>query len=285
MYLPILLSSFGFIGFFIWYLAAENAATRRAAGLGAIAASLLTCGVALYPLSKTIILGLDLQGGTEFLAEVQDNPDAQALEQASSVIRKRLDVFGGREIVIQPEGTNRLKIQIPGLKGNMVPDVQKQITQAAKLELRLVPPNSQAILQSAMANGGKLPYEYALDYEILPLVEKDAHGVDQRSLIVVNRQASITGKHLTKAYRTIGQFGLSQVDFQLDDVGTKAMADMCRNYPGRQMAIVLCVLAMVAVVVGMDVLFSRKHFWPRLLSNVGIVLVFGAFYLRFLKRS
>jgi hypothetical protein len=54
---------------------------------------------------------------------------------------------------------------------------------------------------------------------------------------------------------------------------------------GRQAVIALCVLAMVAVVVGVDLLFFRNHFWPRLLSNVGIVLVFAAFYLRFLKRS
>jgi hypothetical protein len=53
---------------------------------------------------------------------------------------------------------------------------------------------------------------------------------------------------------------------------------------GRQAAAVLYVLAMVAVVVGVDVLFFRNHFWERLMSNIGIVLVFAAFYLRFLKR-
>jgi hypothetical protein len=46
----------------------------------------------------------------------------------------------------------------------------------------------------------------------------------------------------------------------------------------------LYVLVMVAVVVGVDVLFFRHRFWERLLVNVGIVLVFAAFYLRFLKR-
>ena len=45
------------------------------------------------------------------------------------------------------------------------------------------------------------------------------------------------------------------------------------------------VLAMVAVVVGVDVLFFRHHAWERLAVNVGIVLVFVAFYFRFLKRS
>jgi hypothetical protein len=53
---------------------------------------------------------------------------------------------------------------------------------------------------------------------------------------------------------------------------------------GRQPAAVLYVLALVAVVVGVDVLFFRHQFWPRLIVNVGIVLVFIAFYFRFLKR-
>lgn len=53
---------------------------------------------------------------------------------------------------------------------------------------------------------------------------------------------------------------------------------------GRQAAVALYVLAMVALVVGVDVLFLRHHFWWRLIANVGIVLVFVVVYLRFLKR-
>jgi hypothetical protein len=54
---------------------------------------------------------------------------------------------------------------------------------------------------------------------------------------------------------------------------------------GRQAAVALYVLAVVAVVVVVDVLFFRGHFWERLMANVGIVLVFAAFFLRFLKRA
>jgi hypothetical protein len=54
---------------------------------------------------------------------------------------------------------------------------------------------------------------------------------------------------------------------------------------GRQAAIVLYVLAMIAVVVAVDVLFFRDRFWERLAVNVGLVLVFLAFYSRFLRRS
>ena len=53
---------------------------------------------------------------------------------------------------------------------------------------------------------------------------------------------------------------------------------------GRQAAVVLYVAALVAVVVGVDVMFFKNRFWERLIVNVGIVLVFAAFYLRFLKR-
>ena len=41
---------------------------------------------------------------------------------------------------------------------------------------------------------------------------------------------------------------------------------------------------MVVIVVGVDVLFLRHLFWPRLLANIGIVLVFAVVYLVFLKR-
>lgn len=53
---------------------------------------------------------------------------------------------------------------------------------------------------------------------------------------------------------------------------------------GSRAAVVLYVLALVAVVIGVDVLFFRHHFWERLIVNVGIVLVFAAFGLGFLKR-
>lgn len=45
------------------------------------------------------------------------------------------------------------------------------------------------------------------------------------------------------------------------------------------------VLAMVAVIVGVDFRFFRDRFWERLAANVAIVLVFAIFYLLFLRRG
>ncbi len=53
---------------------------------------------------------------------------------------------------------------------------------------------------------------------------------------------------------------------------------------GRQAASVLYVVAMAALIVAVDFLFFRNRFWERVAVNVGIVLVFAAFYWRFLRR-
>jgi hypothetical protein len=53
---------------------------------------------------------------------------------------------------------------------------------------------------------------------------------------------------------------------------------------GRPVAIVLYGVAMVTVIVGVDLVFFRNLFWGRLIVNIGIVSVFAAFYLKFLKR-
>jgi len=53
---------------------------------------------------------------------------------------------------------------------------------------------------------------------------------------------------------------------------------------GRQVTVLLYLVAMAAVIVSLDLVFFRNRFWERLTVNIGIVLVFAAFYLRFIRR-
>jgi hypothetical protein len=53
---------------------------------------------------------------------------------------------------------------------------------------------------------------------------------------------------------------------------------------GSQVTTVLFIVLLVATIVVVDFLFFRNNFWQRLMVNIGIVLVFSAFYFRFLKR-
>jgi uncharacterized protein YacL len=53
---------------------------------------------------------------------------------------------------------------------------------------------------------------------------------------------------------------------------------------GRVTTSALYVALMIAVIVVIDLSFFKHRFWERLTVNIGIVMVFAAFYFRFLKR-
>ena len=53
----------------------------------------------------------------------------------------------------------------------------------------------------------------------------------------------------------------------------------------KSMFIGLYVGVLIAVIVSVDLLFFSNRFWERLMANIGIVLVFAAFYLRFVKNG
>ena len=42
-------------------------------------------------------------------------------------------------------------------------------------------------------------------------------------------------------------------------------------------------MLLVVTIVAVDLLFFKGQLWERLMVNIGIVLVFSAFYFRFLK--
>src|SRR5205807_1817925 len=71
--------------------------------------------------SGKIRLGLDLQGGSSFLVAMDTNQlkraeeKQSALENAVEVLRKRVDSLGIAEPLLQPEGTDKILIQLPGL--------------------------------------------------------------------------------------------------------------------------------------------------------------------------
>jgi len=47
---------------------------------------------------------------------------------------------------------------------------------------------------------------------------------------------------------------------------------------------ILYIVLLAAVIVAVDLLFFRNRFWARLIANIGIVLIFGAVYLLFLRQ-
>jgi hypothetical protein len=51
----------------------------------------------------------------------------------------------------------------------------------------------------------------------------------------------------------------------------------------RNATVTIYILVMIALIIGVDVLFLKDRFWLRLFVNVGIVLVFAAVYFAVLR--
>ena len=78
-------------------------------------------------------------------------------EQAVEVIRKRVDEFGVSEPVITKEGTDHILVQIPGLSTAQVETARQQLQKVAKLEFRLVHPNSDQLVRQIQAGTAFTP--------------------------------------------------------------------------------------------------------------------------------
>lgn len=110
------------------------------------------------PLKEKIRLGLDLQGGTRFVLQV-DTTDLSAdmLRDAQSraieVIRNRIDAMGVAEPVIYGEPGNRIIVEIPGLKTEDRDRAVKNIQSAAYLEFRMVHPDNERLIDELFDKG------------------------------------------------------------------------------------------------------------------------------------
>ncbi len=189
--------------------------------------------------SGRIKLGLDLQGGTSFLVEMETNKlsnpsDAGgALSQAVEVLRKRIDRFGVAEPVIQPAGGNRILIQLPGLSEADKESAKEQIQKAAYLEFRMVKDDSDEIIN----NNEPIPP----GYELLKHVELQPNGPPHIEQVIVKKKPEngLAGDIIKSAMVVRGNLGEPQIDFTLNDNGAKRFAEVTRNNVNHRLAIVL----------------------------------------------
>jgi SecD/SecF fusion protein len=202
--------------------------------------------------SGKIKLGLDLQGGTAFLLEMNTNALAAsaangdtnavpgtvdtsgALSQAVEVLRKRVDGFGVSEPVIQLVGGNQILIQLPGLSEADKESAEANIRKKAFLEFRMVSENSDEIL----ANNEPVPPGYV----VLRHVEPPENGKPTPPEIVVVKnkaEPGLSGDIVKSARMGRGNLGEPIIEFTLTDAAGKRFGDVTRDNIGRRLAIVL----------------------------------------------
>lgn len=226
--------SFLFLALFVWYLAATDEKSRRMSSVGQIVALLAISFISLFwpghpnhssGIGHTNIKpGLDLQGGSQFTLQLAGEPSTQALDQAVEVIRKRIDAKGVAEPLIQPSGTNRIIVQIPGIDDQLKADYRAQLERVAKLEFRMVHPRNNQVLADVKA-GQPVP----VGYEVLPYRETDTKGQVTEGEIVVKRRAAMSGKNVKAASRGFTQIGLPEVIIYFTSEGTELFGQTTKN--------------------------------------------------------
>jgi SecD/SecF fusion protein len=199
--------------------------------------------------SGKIKLGLDLQGGTAFLVEMDTNTlanpgdtnavvssqdTAGALSQAVEVLRKRVDQFGVAEPVIQPMGGNQILIQLPGLSEADKDSAATNIQKAAYLEFRMVKEDSDEIIN----NNDPIPP----GYELLKHIEPPQNGKPTPpEIVIVKKKAEngLAGDIVKNAMMGRDQMGAPNIQFTLTDAAGRRFGEVTRNNIGQRLAIVL----------------------------------------------
>ncbi len=194
-----------------------------------------------------IKLGLDLQGGTSFLVgmdtsklEISDTnvltrgeAKEHALSQAVEVLRKRIDKFGVAEPLIQPAGSDRILIQLPGLSEELKEEYKRKIQKAAYLEFRLVHEKSKDLLDQGLTEPG---------YDILRTKRRNKDNTSTIESYLVQKKTArgLTGKNVKRAMVIRDPISNQpQIDFELDTKGAELFAQVTSENIGRQLAIIL----------------------------------------------
>jgi SecD/SecF fusion protein len=194
--------------------------------------------------SGRIQLGLDLKGGTSFLLRLIAVPDDKGevreitptmVDQAVEVIRKRVDQLGTSEPVITPSGKDRILVQIPGLDPQKLQETRDQLKKVAKLEFRLVHPDSSRLVPLIEAGQEVLPIGYGIE----PMnYEREGKPVVGRLLI--KKKADLLGDTVTRAGAFFDTRGWG-VHLNFNSSGAKQFGELTKQVfeEHSQMAIVL----------------------------------------------
>jgi SecD/SecF fusion protein len=209
-------------------------------------------GLALY--WQGVPLGLDLKGGAEIIYRLEVNGQAasgKVTEDAVSVLRKRIDKLGIKELGIRRMGADKVLIQIPSATPLEVEKLKTQIEKAGKMEFKLV------------VGSGDLKAN-ARDYEVTRVLDEKERGIwqdnDRYDVAHWNADARggtagapvllyncttdgkpiyVDGGLLEDANKAMDDKGRPCVGFTWGPIGRKKFFDLTSNNVGEQLAVVL----------------------------------------------
>ena len=192
-----------------------------------------------YLLANTkgkIKLGLDLNGGVavtyRIKADTEGNaPDQEEITKALDVIKDRVDAYGLAEPVVRPLGTDRIEVQLPGIKASDNPDLIEQIGKPARLEFCDVHPTLSPSNANDRAPAG---------YRTLILDNENDDGTITQTPMFVSRVTAMDGSSIAKAYPAQDPTTMAPyVSIEFTNKGASEFGDLTAKRIHKPFAIVL----------------------------------------------
>src|SRR5436309_728498 len=224
---------------FGWYFATDQGLRKRLLAMTLMLVLVVSSIVTIWPPQKKIALGLDIQGGTSFLIRLKggDKEVTKAmLDQAVEVIRKRVDYFGGGEPIISPVGSDRILVQIPGLDTAKIQEARDQLSRVAKLEFRLVYPDSGERLREIDQGKQVIPPEYRIETYKQQHQAEGEKPIEER--LLVKKKADLAGDRVSGAGASYERDGWA-VHLRFDSEGAKQFGNITAANVHHRFAIVL----------------------------------------------
>ncbi len=159
----------------------------------------------------------------------------QTVEQVCETIRNRIDQYGVSEPLIQKQGSDRIIVELPGVE-----DEQRAkgiIKSQARLEWKLVKAGPADSEEQLLADfNGEVPE----DTEILKQTERtEDNKIQSESYYLVSKVATVTGKDLRDARRSVDEWDQPAVSFSLKPEGAKRFLKLTGEHKDELVAIVL----------------------------------------------
>jgi preprotein translocase subunit SecD len=130
------------------------------------------------------------------------------VQQNLQIMRSRIEELGITEALVQRQGENRIRIELPGVQD---PGAAKNVI-GATASLAFYPVAETGSVNAIIIND------------------------QQNDPIYVARRPVLTGEHIIDARAATGDFGMAKVNISLDSAGGQLMSDFSRDNIGKPMA-------------------------------------------------
>ena len=233
---------------FFWYFATEFERRKRNIGTVLTIGVVGLCVMATLPPKERLKGGIDILGGSSFSLHIQPRTDANGDEmpvtpsqvnQAITVIEKRLNGMGNKEPIIARQGTAGILLQMPGVEPEESAKIRVTLEKVAKLELREVSPRNHETGPDgkSLAVRVKSGSEIVPGYKVFTYKHKDGDGNEIETPILLNKHTALGGKDISNA--TPSQSQPDAVDIVLNGEGTDKMIALTQNMRPNQDSIAI----------------------------------------------